>query len=447
MSPNVNVLALPLELLIHIFALLDGRQIARCTIVCSHFKHVIENSTTLQYFIKLDMFGYTDGPRRADAVHLHELERHIDAWNKLDWIESRIDMPIWHYGLDALRDGIYAFPNSTEVICIQLPSLSRGVPLRTWTLKFEFPVDQVEIHPSNNLLDAWEPDRSTLYPLHLRTLSDNAPHPSATSPVLFPAFTITQDSEYIVRVLGPLLGILSFESTGKLEIWNWTTCQKITMLGSTIVDGLWGAFRSFEFLSTTSFLVPFDERLEVYEVPVESPGAPPYPYCLVFLDLQFQVPLSSFCYPAVHPNPLMIPWDAWSKDVYSLKENGPGLPCEMSGGRLIRVISLSDSDCIVSLSDLNRSRAGVPDLATPDLSIDDDLILHVLESDIFTLGELRMERPGPIPVAARFLSLGGGYLVNCIFCDEEHIIIWAFKPQPAGRAPEYKSDRLIILSF
>jgi hypothetical protein len=121
------------------------------TKVCSHFKHVIENSITLQYLIKLDMFGYTDGPGRADAVRLNRLERHIKAWNKLDWVESHVDIPSWNDN-SALREDIYAISNDTEVVCIQLPSLNRGVPLRTWTLGFEFRVREIDIDPSNNLL-------------------------------------------------------------------------------------------------------------------------------------------------------------------------------------------------------------------------------------------------------------------------------------------------------
>ncbi|KAF9510328.1 hypothetical protein BS47DRAFT_88645 [Hydnum rufescens UP504] len=187
-------------------------------------------------------------------------------------------------------------------MCIQLPSLSRGVPLRTWTLKFEFCFDQAEIDPTNNLLvvlprrvscvhmhcalfccynlsriyrapgSLTDPHHSALY---LRTLSDGTPHPRAASPILFPTFTLAQARNYIIRVMGPLLGILSFESSGKLEIWNWTTCQKITTLGR---DGFRRTWHSFEFSSTTSFLFAVDETIQVYEIPVGSPGAhPPMP--------------------------------------------------------------------------------------------------------------------------------------------------------------------------
>ncbi|KAF9514409.1 hypothetical protein BS47DRAFT_881028 [Hydnum rufescens UP504] len=201
MSANLDLLALPLELLIRIFALLEGHQIVRCIAVCSYFKLAIENSITLQYVIKLDMFGYIDGPGRADSARLNQLERHIDTWNKLDWVESRIDLPISRALLEP-REGIYAISNYTEVICIQLPSLHRGVPLRMWTLGFEFPVDLVEIDPSNNLLVA------------LFTIPRSAINPSDTS--------ICK-----VRVMGLLLGLADVEG---LEIWNWATCRKMTGL-------------------------------------------------------------------------------------------------------------------------------------------------------------------------------------------------------------------------
>jgi F-box-like len=37
MSANLDLLSLPLELLTHIFALLDGHQIVRCIAVCPQF--------------------------------------------------------------------------------------------------------------------------------------------------------------------------------------------------------------------------------------------------------------------------------------------------------------------------------------------------------------------------------------------------------------------------
>ncbi|KAF9503116.1 hypothetical protein BS47DRAFT_881838 [Hydnum rufescens UP504] len=60
-NASLSLFTLPLQILIRIFALLEGYQIAKCGAVCTYFKHVIESSILLQYFIKLDMFGYTNG--------------------------------------------------------------------------------------------------------------------------------------------------------------------------------------------------------------------------------------------------------------------------------------------------------------------------------------------------------------------------------------------------
>ena len=104
------------------------------------------------------MCRYIDGPRPAGVplipiTRLNQLQRHIDAWNKLDWVESRMNVPIWMRHSDSLCEGIYMIASHVGVACIQLPSLTRGVPLRIWKLEnFEFYVTEAEISPCNNLL-------------------------------------------------------------------------------------------------------------------------------------------------------------------------------------------------------------------------------------------------------------------------------------------------------
>ena len=104
------------------------------------------------------MFGYVDGPGPVDgptitATRLNRLPRHIDAWNQLDWVESRIDIEIDNPKLEVVREGVYALANDSEVACTQFPSVTRGIPLRTWKLgDFGFPISGIEISPSNNLL-------------------------------------------------------------------------------------------------------------------------------------------------------------------------------------------------------------------------------------------------------------------------------------------------------
>jgi hypothetical protein len=126
--------------------------------VCTYFKHVIESSIVLQYFIKLDMFGYTDGSGSLDApavtaTRLNQLEKHIDAWNNLDWVESHVAAPPLANNSGVLCQGILATFDHRSVYCIQLPHPTRGILSREWTLEdFSSPIDQIEIDPSNNLL-------------------------------------------------------------------------------------------------------------------------------------------------------------------------------------------------------------------------------------------------------------------------------------------------------
>jgi len=106
------------------------------------------------------MFGYTDGPRPAGvpaipATRLQELQRHVDAWNILDWVESRASVPVspWGRNPKGLCEGIYTIVTDTEVTCIRLPSHARGVPLHIWKLgNPEFLVSDAEISPCNDLL-------------------------------------------------------------------------------------------------------------------------------------------------------------------------------------------------------------------------------------------------------------------------------------------------------
>ncbi|KAF9510330.1 hypothetical protein BS47DRAFT_1348128 [Hydnum rufescens UP504] len=104
------------------------------------------------------MFGYTDVSGSVDgpavsATRLNRLETHIDAWNNLDWVKCHMDGPLQGSDSGGLCQGIFVTYEYARVHCIQLPHPMRGIPFRTWTLDdFEFPVHQIAIDPSNNLL-------------------------------------------------------------------------------------------------------------------------------------------------------------------------------------------------------------------------------------------------------------------------------------------------------
>ncbi|KAF9512480.1 hypothetical protein BS47DRAFT_1382975 [Hydnum rufescens UP504] len=523
MSANrLGLFALPPEILIHIFGLLEGRQIARCGTVCSYFKHVIEGSILLQYFVKLDMFGYTDVSESVDApgipaTRLNQLESHIDAWNNLDWVESHVDAPPRDgisNAFGVLCQGIFAMFDSKRVYCIQLPHLVRGTLFRRWTLDgFAFPVDQIEIDPCNNLLlvlsrEYLHPDPGVIVHFHLRTLSDNTPHPRAVSHIL--ASIRTGAGVPQVRTMGRLLGVaVCFPFKPRLEIWNWMTGQKMTVLDVKDDDDP-HSYRTFEFLSATSIVVVRAVALEVYQIRIETPGARPvhtaslcmpYPhlndYCVTprvtasprlsqcidhgnlsdcspfpspsfplaednyYLSIhwneydsasrawaQFHVPLSSLRCSSMDGDALEIPWETWSKGFCS--QNGAGGECKMSGGRLIYFPSSFGRrpHPYVSLFDLNRSRAGKLSRPSPDPRTD-YARSQAIKLDLRP-GEIRMERPHPAHLTSRSFTVDDSLYAPRVACDDEHIVFWGSRRMAADGDEDEDSvlaHKLIILTM
>ncbi|KAF9510352.1 hypothetical protein BS47DRAFT_90350 [Hydnum rufescens UP504] len=81
----------------------------------------------------------------------------------------------------------------------------------------------------------------------------------------------------MVQVMGRLLGVtLCFGGDLRLEIWDWMTGQKMTVIEMRDVDAVTRSYCTFvELLGATSIVVAHQGVLEVYEIPVEAPGAPP----------------------------------------------------------------------------------------------------------------------------------------------------------------------------
>jgi hypothetical protein len=125
--------------------------------VCAYFENVIKNSVALQYAIELDIYGYEDGPYSDRApkdvsTRLHKLRQHVDAWNNLDWVESRVSIP--NLALHLIRKGMYiSLGQDASVTCIQLPSRIRDLPLRTWTLhNIGLSIQKMAADPQSDLL-------------------------------------------------------------------------------------------------------------------------------------------------------------------------------------------------------------------------------------------------------------------------------------------------------
>ena len=125
--------------------------------VCTHFKMTIENSVALQYRVELAVCGYEDRPYAEmnpaiAAIVLEKLRRHIEAWNELDWMETRTKIPI---GQTVLSGGVLAAAHTNMTLtCVQLPSRIRDIPFQMWTLENDLQNHDLDIaiDVPNNLL-------------------------------------------------------------------------------------------------------------------------------------------------------------------------------------------------------------------------------------------------------------------------------------------------------
>ncbi|KAF9510350.1 hypothetical protein BS47DRAFT_90240 [Hydnum rufescens UP504] len=152
------------------------------------------------------------------------------------------------------------------------------------------------------------------------------------------------------------------------------------------------------------------------------------------LTTPFQVLLSSLHHFSMYLNLLAMPWEAWLKDSYFFKDCGAGVPYEIKAELLILLVPSSKS-----LYTLPRSiESQCIRKSTRRFAHSDDHLLHVIELDMFLLGEVRVERPPSVHVASRSLDLGDCDLRGLTFNDE-HIILQAVTPDAY--------DKLIILSF
>ena len=126
--------------------------------VCAYFNDAIKNSVALQYAIELDICGYEDGPYSDRAsedttARLRKLQSHVDAWNNLDWVESRVSTPVEAIRTLFCGGMLISLIDDETVTCIQLPSRIPDLPLRIWTLHIvDMSVVGMAADPQSDLL-------------------------------------------------------------------------------------------------------------------------------------------------------------------------------------------------------------------------------------------------------------------------------------------------------
>ena len=86
------------------------------------------------------------------SKRLDLLRNYNTSWKNIEWNEHITIVPgtggVWE-----LYGNVWAHSKESDVIeFVQLPSRIRGIPMRQWTLRFNFAVRDFSMDPSQNLL-------------------------------------------------------------------------------------------------------------------------------------------------------------------------------------------------------------------------------------------------------------------------------------------------------
>ncbi|KDQ64293.1 hypothetical protein JAAARDRAFT_27918 [Jaapia argillacea MUCL 33604] len=228
------------------------------------------------------------------AERLAMLKNYQKSWLSLAWSEEQ--------SLTTRRSRVWeiaggAWGSSTgdaSLSFTQLPSVSRGIPFRQWSIKdVGFSIRDFCMDPSQDLLTALELPTSDggPYILHLLSLSSGTPHPMSRAPsvlYLHSGETVLASS-FSIQICGPLVGVLLFFTTRVTEllIHDWYRLQLHMDIG--VISHYPKFMDSFAFLKSDLILVcsfvdsdgsnTFQPTLQVFKCTPEDSVRDPEPLC------------------------------------------------------------------------------------------------------------------------------------------------------------------------
>ncbi|KAN0136222.1 hypothetical protein V8E53_006082 [Lactarius tabidus] len=256
--------ALPIELTLRILTFFHPTELVNIRRVNRFFKSLIDETTTIQYRITLFASGMEDGPPGdlTTSERLDLLRRYEVSWKNTEWNEYKIItwplrgwFGVWEsYGnVLARNSGIQG-----RIDFVQLPSRLCGIPMRQWTLSFDFVVREFGLDASQDLLVATKdvenvPTGGGTSLIHLRSLSTGENHALAENAVLEYTQTDLAHSPLSVQLSGEYVGILftvqgenETEWTKEVVVWSWRTGVRKLVLSANL--------RSFTFLGDSFIL-------------------------------------------------------------------------------------------------------------------------------------------------------------------------------------------------
>ncbi|KAI0307691.1 hypothetical protein B0F90DRAFT_1676259 [Multifurca ochricompacta] len=236
--------SIPVELTLQILDLLDPQTLINCSTINRLFKSLIDETTTLQYRIALFASGMVDGPpgHLSASQRLSLLRDYEASWKDIIWNEHK-SIPVPDGNLWELYGNVWARSRGEDaIVFVQLPSRLRGIPMRQWTLKFNFALRDFGMDPSQDLLVTIESLTNVpeLCRIQLHKLKTGEKHPLARNTGILEYTRLVSDItrthwSFSIRISGDYVGILFIdhvEGGNELVVWNWKTGARSLEVGS-----------------------------------------------------------------------------------------------------------------------------------------------------------------------------------------------------------------------
>ncbi|KAG9097091.1 hypothetical protein FRC06_007978 [Ceratobasidium sp. 370] len=284
----MHILQLPTDVFIIVFSYMSGRDLVTCKQVCRSFRSLFKASTQLQYKFALARAGLVDGIIKYSMEDRLRLLRQLEQnWYPLE-LKPRRQLKVL-YSSPCMKSEVSSgfvvsgiiSRNSNwfqELQIYRLPSYLPDLKAKLWKHQLaEKHVQYFKADPVQDLLVLLEStpvdhydDSDVLIRIHLRALSSNKPHPTASLPCLelskshleeYTGWRRYPHQNFGMRIYLDILAILA-KSDGVdpddvitpreiLMIWQWTSGQLLATLSSTSEM----AFSDFTFIKRDQLLL------------------------------------------------------------------------------------------------------------------------------------------------------------------------------------------------
>ncbi|KDQ64121.1 hypothetical protein JAAARDRAFT_187494 [Jaapia argillacea MUCL 33604] len=303
-ATSVGFISLPIELIVDILILLEIKTLLKCRQVCRFLSDAIDEAVGLQYKIELAASGMEDGPPNdAESIdsRLDKLRDHVNAWDEMTLSKQLLPGPI-QSRIYRLCGGVFGYvpiDRPSQVAFTQLPSKSRNIPQKQWTINLTGrTINAFTMDPSQDLLlivagrhranSVTRVDESCIE-IHTLSLSTGQKHRLAGAELLSQRDGSLHErwALFEPRICGKHVGVLLCSRRMEIEgetgpadeivLWNWKTSDVIRhFLGYNI--------QNFVLVNEENILVPSNTstiRLEFFSL------AKPCPYPISIQNAPF----------------------------------------------------------------------------------------------------------------------------------------------------------------